>query len=265
MNIYKRNFINYFFPINFIHIPVFQNTKVSQLQLSYIYSRKISEIFTNDDEILDSNNSKKNSDDFVLASTSKITTSLEANAEIITKKKSKFHKKKDEIDEPKKKEKKCGICDLSEKLFENENRTVDDDINEQISSLKYKPSRRDILNIWWQVCENERNKFVDLISYFYNLYDDIKYKYKVKKEGFRKNLWFYYEDATKRVLPRKDNYYNQRLLNYIYERRPITKKECIKFVEQYRCDMKEIREDLFEMCQIEVAQVMMKISWWKIE
>ncbi|KAI4835540.1 hypothetical protein MKS88_004750 [Plasmodium brasilianum] len=233
---------------------------VSPFELNYRYSRNLYELCTSEKEYIGSNNNKETSEDLVFDSFSNISDSLKAfdrhqvNGILL-------HNNMDVDRMSDVSLYSCRLSELGEELYDYECQLNEEEIDVMINSLKPIPSKSDLLNIWRLVCRYENYKFLELINHFFSLYCSIKHKYHVKKGSFRKNIWENYNNVIKE-LPCTEAYYNERLNNYINEK-SLTREEYKAFVEEYRNVVKELREDLFSRCQIEVAQVM-ELPQWKL-
>ncbi|GAB69359.1 hypothetical protein PCYB_001070 [Plasmodium cynomolgi strain B] len=259
MNSSKRSFARLFLPgqsiasmffIVYVMLPnisLLPNTPNSQLLSSHEhYLRNLAQLYPSEDDISDRNKAKKK------------TRGVEQVVSKINfgKRKKKTNKSnKDEFYENE-------LNDVQENIEEDEKQLSEEEINELINSLELYPQKSDIRNVWWQVCGNEENKFYDIINHFLTLYDEIKHKYKVRKDTFRKNIWGYFDEVAKTQLPKKENSF-EKLLYDLTREKSITKDEFRVLTEQYKSACTELREELFSMCQVEIAQVMMQLPWWK--
>ncbi|KJP88306.1 hypothetical protein AK88_02087 [Plasmodium fragile] len=139
---------------------------------------------------------------------------------------------------------------------------TDEDIDEYTNCLALYPHRSDICSVWSKMCGNEVNKFYDVINHFFTLYDEIKKKYKVRKENFRENIWEYFDEIVIKQLPNIENYF-ENLINDLINEKPLTKYELMILIKEYRIVCTNLREELFSQGQVEIAQAMMQIPWWK--
>ncbi|CAA9990044.1 Plasmodium exported protein, unknown function [Plasmodium knowlesi strain H] len=155
-----------------------------------------------------------------------------------------------------------GSNDAQHSIQREQKQLTEKEIKAFINSLELYPDMAHIRNIWLQVCRNEVNKFYDIINHFFTLYDEIRYRYNVKKDTFRKNIWEYFDEMAIKQLQNKENYFG-RLINDLIKDKPLTKNELKVLTEQYKIACTELREELFGMCQIEIAQVMMQLPLWK--
>ncbi|ANQ06522.1 Uncharacterized protein PCOAH_00006370 [Plasmodium coatneyi] len=152
--------------------------------------------------------------------------------------------------------------DAQQSIQREEKQLTEEEIKELINSLELYPQMTQIRKVWLQVCRNEVNKFYDTITHFFTLYDEIRYRYKVRKDTFRKNIWEYFDEIAIKQLQSKEIYFGK-LINDLIKEKPITKNELKILTEQYKIACTELREKLFSMCQVEIAQVMMQLPWWK--
>ncbi|CAG9485418.1 unnamed protein product [Plasmodium vivax] len=260
MNSSKRSFARFFLPGQSIasmfflvyvmlpNISLLPNTPNSQLLSSHAYySRNLSQLIPNEEGGAYKSKTKKKA-----RGVEQVIAKMDFGK---PKKKTKKSNNKEEVYENELKE-------VQENIEEDEKQLTEEEIEELMNSLELHPQKSDIRNVWWQVCGNEENKFYDVINHFFTLYDEIKHKYKVKKDDFRKNIWAYFDEMAKKQLPEKETSFEKQL-NDLVKEKPITKDEFRVLTEKYKTACTELREELFSMCQVEIAQVMMQLPWWK--
>ncbi|GAW84617.1 Plasmodium exported protein, unknown function [Plasmodium gonderi] len=285
MNATKRSFVSYFLlghsstPMFFIvyiilsNISLFPITPISQLQpIHEYYSRNLAQLSKCNNVGTDRNNSKKNSQKAAQVSATNDSDKIHKYKISPDKEIAKSKKLKELIKECEKtdsssstKEESCDssyICDARNVIYGNKKQLSETEIEKMINALEIYPHKDHVRKIWLQVCKTEEDKFYNIANYFFTLYIEIKHKYKVRKENFRKNVWKNFHDIVKIKLSRKRKAFDKRLNGFMKDE-SFLRAEFIEFTEDYKNMCTKLREELFSMCQVEIAQVMLQLPWWK--
>ncbi|SBS94136.1 Plasmodium exported protein (PHISTc), unknown function, partial [Plasmodium malariae] len=223
INMENRNLIKFTFLLCFaqstvgvlFNIYISKSSTVSEVNLSYTYVRKLCENYISEKSMIDKDYMERALEIDYTTESFKIKNFLkEKNSDkqrTITYES--LHKNKtvektlDDI---------FGIPE-SCKIYEFHTSIYNEKLNNIINSLKHKPSRRDMYNIWNEINFNERNKYISVIEQMYKIYKYLGKVYKINKY-FGKKEWKKCFREFKIFVRERKNYLNYYFTNVINDK-----------------------------------------------